>query len=86
MERQPGDCPHEVKTLVMGKQVKSLCDLRGHEIWTNCRYHERCTLNGLSNVQIDADDDEVDEEGEPETVEDMDTQLTIFDLMDRGGR
>lgn len=44
-----GTCPHELKTVNMsdtGENVKSLCDVTGTEIWTNCRKWGRCTLAG----------------------------------------
>lgn len=41
----PGGCPHEARTLRVGRQVKSLCTLRGREVWTNCRHHGFCTMD-----------------------------------------
>lgn len=29
-----------------GENVKSLCDVTGTEVWTNCRKWGRCTLAG----------------------------------------
>ena len=40
-------CPHEITTVDMsnnGTNVKSLCDVTGSQIWTNCRKLDRCTL------------------------------------------
>lgn len=40
-------CEHELTTVAMndnGTNVKSLCDLTGTEIWTNCRSWGRCTM------------------------------------------
>lgn len=44
-----GTCPHELQTVNMSdtcENVKSLCDVTGTEIWTNCRKWGRCTLAG----------------------------------------
>ena len=40
-------CPHELQKVNMsdtGENVKSLCNLTGAEIWTNCRKWGRCTM------------------------------------------
>ena len=42
-----GICPHELKNVNMsdtGQNVKSLCNVSGSEIWTNCREAGWCTL------------------------------------------
>ena len=44
-------CSHELKTVDMnedGTNTKSLCDLTGSEIWTNCRSWGTCTLGGAA--------------------------------------
>ena len=46
---EPGHCDHEVSTASMndnGTSVKSLCNVSGAEIWTNCRSWGRCTFLG----------------------------------------
>lgn len=58
----PGDCEHEVSTVRFGRQVKSLCDLRGSEIWTNCRHHGYCTLEKRGQMAFDFGLEESDEE------------------------
>lgn len=40
----PGECPHELSLVEMGRSRKTLCDVRGREIWTTCRDWGRCTL------------------------------------------
>lgn len=42
-------CEHELRAVPMndgGTNVKSLCDVTGAEVWTNCREWGRCTLVG----------------------------------------
>lgn len=42
-------CPHELQTVNMsdkGENIKSLCNVTGTEIWTNCRKWGSCTLAG----------------------------------------
>ena len=45
----PGACQYEqatVQTSDLGNSIKSLCTIRGTEIWTNCRTWGRCTMRG----------------------------------------
>lgn len=51
----PGDCPHELRTLEYGGNVRSLCDLRGHETWTNCRSFGECVLGDARGDDGDGD-------------------------------
>lgn len=41
-------CPHELMTVNMSDKgdIKSLCNVTGTEIWTNCRKWGSCTLAG----------------------------------------
>ena len=42
-----GACPHEIATAQMSERsTKSLCDVLGKEMWTNCREWGVCTLVG----------------------------------------
>ena len=42
-----GACPHEVETVRISERgTKSLCDVMGREVWTNCREWGSCCLKG----------------------------------------
>ena len=42
-----GACPHEVTTVQMSERgIKSLCNIMGRDVWTNCREWGSCCLKG----------------------------------------
>ena len=50
-ERDPEDCEHEKSRF----EGKTICDVKGREVYTNCREVGRCVLGGEAEAREEAE-------------------------------